>query len=205
MGKGSASHYELSLKSKSICAKKHIQTPDADTVLPHWTRSGCLNKVPLKNETNSCFNFAMISHSSSPLLLLLKIIFMTGQSVFNYSVHGVQQWVCNPLALLLLFANISNFTLVKFSCKSPFKREASRERYVISNLWFPLSLWGLGFVMGCVLGFEVKMGCWLGPEANCQKLCYLTHFCKVAILWNNAMEVWELWSDPNYWMSPPFV
>lgn len=119
-----------------------------------------------------CFNFAMISASSSPLLLLLKIIFLTGRSVFNYDVHGVQQWACAPLALLLLFANLSNFTLVKFSCKSPFKREASRERYVVSNLQGDLSLRGLRFVMGCVSGFEGEAGCWLGPEINCliQKL-----------------------------------
>lgn len=148
-----ASHYELSLNSKSICAKKHIQTrcwyiPATlnNKLLAAFpeTCGRCATQEPGQMMHNGlkikasislvCFNFAMISVCSSPLLLLLRIIFLTGRSVFNYDVHGVQQWACAPLALLLLFANLSNFTLVKFSCKSPFKREASRERYFVSNL-----------------------------------------------------------------------
>ncbi len=144
-----ASHYELSLNSKSIWAKKHIQTRcwyspatlnNKSLTAFSETCGRCANQEPGQMMHNGlkikafislvCFNFSMISVCSSPLLLLLKIIFLTGRSVFNYDVHGVQQWACAPLALLLLFANLSNFTLVKFSCKSPFKREASRERHV---------------------------------------------------------------------------
>lgn len=147
-----ASHYELSLNSKSICAKIiQIRCWYSPATLSNKSLAAfsetcgrCAtqepgqmmhNKLKIKASISLvCFNFAMISVCSSPLLLLLKIIFLTGRSVFNYDIHGVQQWACAPLALLLLFVNLSNFTLFNFHVKA-----LLRERLQESVMSFQIS------------------------------------------------------------------
>lgn len=65
----------------------------------------------------------------------------------------MQQWACVLVALLLLFSNLSNFTLVKFSCKSPLK-EKLQESVVSFQISRGTQSLGLGNFNGVFKGFE---------------------------------------------------